>query len=121
MQKAALNLRVLARMRKRASSFAQPVMTEIAANYTCGMRQFCKYGLRMALPAIVLALLAQTSNAQAPANRFRQVVQPYVDAQMFMGSVLVKTGKPFSARAMAWRTWSGAFPILPPLDSTSPP
>ena len=96
-------------MRKRASSFAQPVMTEIAANYTCGMRQFCKYGLRMALPAIVLALLAQTSNAQAPANRFRQVVQPYVDAQMFMGSVLVaKDGKAVFSQSygMADLEWS---------------
>jgi len=28
------------------------------------------------------------SNAQAPPDRLKQVVQPYVDAQMFMGSVL---------------------------------
>jgi CubicO group peptidase (beta-lactamase class C family) len=36
----------------------------------------------------VLAVVPHTSRAQAP-DRFRQVVQPYVDAQMFMGSVLV--------------------------------
>jgi len=40
------------------------------------------------LLTFVVAVLAHTSSAQAP-DRFRQVVQPYVDAQMFMGSVLV--------------------------------
>jgi CubicO group peptidase (beta-lactamase class C family) len=29
------------------------------------------------------------SSAQAPGDRLQRVVQPYVDAQMFMGSVLV--------------------------------
>jgi len=56
------------------------------------------------------ALLAYASSAQAPPDRLKQVVQPYVDAQMFMGSVLVaEDGKVISARAMAWRTWSGVF------------
>src|SRR5690348_11605527 len=42
---------------------------------------------------IVLAALVSTSSAQTP-DRFQQVVQPYADAQMFMGSVLVaKNGK----------------------------
>ena len=40
----------------------------------------------------VVAVLAHTSSAQAP-DRFRKVVQPYVDAQMFMGSVLVAKNK----------------------------
>jgi CubicO group peptidase (beta-lactamase class C family) len=49
--------------------------------------------LRGVLLTISVAVLARTSSAQAPA-RFQQVVQPYVDAQMFMGSVLVgKNGK----------------------------
>jgi len=49
---------------------------------------------RGVLPAIVLALFAGASSAQAPAYRMQQVVQPYVDAQMFMGSVLVaESGK----------------------------
>jgi CubicO group peptidase (beta-lactamase class C family) len=49
--------------------------------------------LRGVLLTISIAVLARTSSAQAPA-RFQQVVQPYVDAQMFMGSVLVgKNGK----------------------------
>ncbi len=48
---------------------------------------------RRVLLTIAIAVLAHTSSAQAP-GRFQQVVQPYVDAQMFMGSVLVaKNGK----------------------------
>lgn len=38
--------------------------------------------------AIAIAALAHTSPAQTP-DRFQQVVQPYIDAQMFMGSALV--------------------------------
>jgi CubicO group peptidase (beta-lactamase class C family) len=51
--------------------------------------RFCR---RIVL-TIVLAALVSTSSAQTP-DRFQQVVQPYADAQMFMGSVLVaKNGK----------------------------
>lgn len=46
-------------------------------------RAFCR-----ALLTIVLAILAHTSHAQERLGRFQQAVQPYVDAQMFMGSVL---------------------------------
>jgi CubicO group peptidase (beta-lactamase class C family) len=49
---------------------------------------------RRALPTIVLAVLAHTSSAQTLADRLQQVVQPYVDTHMFMGSVLLaKDGK----------------------------
>ncbi|MGC2745345.1 MAG: serine hydrolase domain-containing protein, partial [Candidatus Angelobacter sp.] len=68
-----------------------------------------KRTLRTALPTIVLALLAQASIAQAPFDRFQQVVQPYVDAQMFMGSVLVaKDGKAVFSKSygMADLEWS---------------
>jgi CubicO group peptidase (beta-lactamase class C family) len=44
--------------------------------------------LTCALPAIILALFARAS-AQTPADQMQRAVQPYVDAQMFMGSVLV--------------------------------
>jgi CubicO group peptidase (beta-lactamase class C family) len=65
----------------------------IFAKYNCPMMRLPKRAFRGALPAIVLTILAQASSAQAP-DRFQQVVQPYVDAQMFMGSVLVaKDGK----------------------------
>src|SRR6476646_6386642 len=48
---------------------------------------------RGVLLTVAVAALAYTSSAQAP-DRFQQVVQPYADAQMFMGSVLVaKNGK----------------------------
>ncbi|HEV8183622.1 MAG TPA: serine hydrolase domain-containing protein, partial [Candidatus Angelobacter sp.] len=48
---------------------------------------------RGVLLTIAIAALAYTSSAQSP-DHFQQVVQPYVDAQMFMGSVLVaKSGK----------------------------
>jgi CubicO group peptidase (beta-lactamase class C family) len=41
-----------------------------------------------------VAALAHTSSAQAPRDRFQQALKPYVDAQMFMGNVLVaKNGK----------------------------
>jgi CubicO group peptidase (beta-lactamase class C family) len=43
----------------------------------------------MALAMIVLAGFAQEARAQAPAQAFQKVMQPYVDARTFMGSVLV--------------------------------
>jgi CubicO group peptidase (beta-lactamase class C family) len=64
---------------------------------------------RRALPTIVLAVLAHAASAQAPADRLQQVVQPYVDANMFMGSVLVaKDGKVVFSKSygMADLEWS---------------
>jgi CubicO group peptidase (beta-lactamase class C family) len=40
----------------------------------------------------MLAILAGLCHAQALSDRLQQVVQPYVDAQMFMGNVLVARG-----------------------------
>lgn len=49
---------------------------------------------RLALSAVFLVLLPNPSTSQTLADRMQQVVQPYVDAQMFMGSVLAaKDGK----------------------------
>jgi CubicO group peptidase (beta-lactamase class C family) len=81
----------------------------IFANYNCRMTRLPKGAFRRALPTIVLAILAQASSAQAPADHFQQVVQPYVDAQMFMGSVLVaKDGKAVFSKSygMADLEWS---------------
>jgi hypothetical protein len=50
--------------------------------YNRRMTRLAKHTSRTVLPAIVLAVLAHASSAQAPPNRFKQVVQPYVDAQM---------------------------------------
>lgn len=61
--------------------------------YNGRMTRLPKRFLRGILLTIAIAALAQTSSAQTP-DRFRRVLQPYVDAQMFMGSVLVaKNGK----------------------------
>jgi CubicO group peptidase (beta-lactamase class C family) len=64
---------------------------------------------RTLLPAIALAVLAHSSSAQAPSIRFQRVVQPYIDAQMFMGSVLVaENGKIIFSKSygMADLEWS---------------
>ena len=64
---------------------------------------------RVLLLAIAFAVLAHSSSAQAPGLRFQRVVQPYVDAQMFMGSVLVaKDGKIIFSKSygMADLEWS---------------
>lgn len=61
------------------------------------------------LPTILLAILVNPCYAQTRVEPFDQVVQPYVDAQMFMGSVLVaKEGKPVFNRGygMADLEWS---------------
>jgi CubicO group peptidase (beta-lactamase class C family) len=61
--------------------------------YTCLMIPPPKGSFRRVVLTIVLAVLGIPSSAQTP-DSFHQVVQPYVDAQMFMGSVLVaKNGK----------------------------
>src|ERR1043165_4595330 len=65
--------------------------------------------LRMALAMGVLAGFAQEASAQAPAQAFQKVMQPYVDAKMFMGSVLVASkGKTLfnNAYGMADLEWS---------------
>jgi CubicO group peptidase (beta-lactamase class C family) len=63
----------------------------------------------MALSLVVLAGFAQEASAQAPAQAFQKVMQPYVDAKMFMGSVLVASkGKTIfnNAYGMADLEWS---------------
>ena len=77
--------------------------------YNRRMVRLPKQTFRRALPAIVIAVLAYASSAQPPPDRFKQVVQPYVDAQMFMGSVLVaKNGEVIFSKSygMADLEWS---------------
>jgi CubicO group peptidase (beta-lactamase class C family) len=60
------------------------------------MTQLPKPLFRTLFLAIAFAILAHSSSPQSPRDRDRsqRIVQPYVDAQMFMGSVLVaKDGK----------------------------
>src|SRR5207302_318552 len=55
---------------------------------------------RLALVAVVLVLSLRPSTAQTIADRMQRVVQPYVDAQMFMGSILAaKDGKVIFSRS----------------------
>ena len=73
-------------------------------------RQFvARKSLRLALAMVVLAGLAQGANAQAPPQDFQKLMQPYVDARMFMGSVLVASkGKTIFSNSygMADLEWS---------------
>lgn len=63
-------------------------------SYNCQMARLLKGILRRVIPTVVIAVLAHESSAQVPAERFQELVQPYVDAQMFSGSALVaKNGK----------------------------
>ena len=64
---------------------------------------------RLSLMAVVLALSLRPSTAQTIADRMQRVVQPYVDAQMFMGSILAaKDGKVIFSRSygMADLEWN---------------
>ena len=64
---------------------------------------------RLALIAVVLALSLRPSTAQTIADSMQRVVQPYVDAQMFMGSILAaKDGKVIFSRSygMADLEWN---------------
>jgi CubicO group peptidase (beta-lactamase class C family) len=73
------------------------------------MKRLPKRAFRILLPAIALVILAHTSSAQAPSDPLQQVVKPYVDAQMFMGNVLVaKNGKVIFSKSygMADLEWS---------------
>ncbi len=65
--------------------------------------------IRVALSIVVLAVFAQEATAQASTQAFQKVMQPYVDARTFMGSVLVaKKGKTIFSNSygMADLEWS---------------
>jgi CubicO group peptidase (beta-lactamase class C family) len=84
------------------------LFVDLTCMYHRRMTRSPKRLFRTLSPAIALAVLAYASNAQAP-DRLKQVVQPYVDAQMFMGRVLVaKNGKVIFSKSygMADLEWS---------------
>ena len=73
------------------------------------MRRLAKWPFRTLLTAFALAVLSQPSHPQAMSGRLEQVVKPYADAQMFMGSVMVaKNGAVLCSKSygMADLEWS---------------
>src|SRR5437868_3542308 len=72
----------------------------------------CQYSAFSGLPKrdiraefwlIALALLISTCSAQTTAERMDKLVKPYIDAQMFMGSVLVaQHGKVLFSKSYGW-------------------
>ncbi len=62
-----------------------------------------KWNSQLAVLTIASVSLAVLCSAQTPVERLQQVVQPYVDAQMFMGSVLVaQQGKVLFSKSYGW-------------------
>jgi CubicO group peptidase (beta-lactamase class C family) len=73
-----------------------------------------KLSVRLAVLAMVSALLAGVSSGQALGERLQQVVQPYVDAQLFMGSVLVaENGKVLLDKGYGWADLEWNIPNTP--------
>jgi CubicO group peptidase (beta-lactamase class C family) len=63
---------------------------------------------------IAFAFLAGVAAAQAPVERMQQVMQPYVDAQVFMGSVLVaQNGKVLFDKSYGWADMEWSIPNSP--------
>ena len=62
-----------------------------------------KRNSQLAVLTITSVSLAVLCSAQTPGERLQQVVQPYVNAQMFMGSVLVaQKGKVLFSKGYGW-------------------
>src|ERR1043166_822858 len=79
-----------------------------------GRQSVASKPLRMALAIVVLAGFAQEASAQASAQAFQKVMQPYVDAKMFMGSVLVAgKGKTIFNNAYGMADLEGTIPNSP--------
>jgi CubicO group peptidase (beta-lactamase class C family) len=57
---------------------------------------------RLEVMASVFAFLAGVCNAQAPVERMQQVVQPYADAQLFMGVLVAQNSKVLFSKSYGW-------------------
>jgi len=69
---------------------------------------------QLAVLTIAFVSLAVLCSAQAPIGRLQHVVQPYVDAQMFMGSVLVaQKGKVLFSKGYGWADLEWNIPNSP--------
>ena len=82
------------------------------------MTRLPKRLFRTLLLATALAVVGHSSSAQAPGDRLQRVVQPYVDVQMFMGSVLVAEdgkiifSKSYGMAALEWNVPNSPNSIL---------
>jgi CubicO group peptidase (beta-lactamase class C family) len=73
-----------------------------------------KWNSRLAVLAMGFAFSAGVCSAQATVERLQAVVQPYVDAQLFMGSVLVaQKGKVLFSRGYGWADAEWSIPNSP--------
>jgi CubicO group peptidase (beta-lactamase class C family) len=73
-----------------------------------------KWNFRLAVLAMGSAFSAGVCSAQANVERLQAVVQPYVDSQMFMGSVLVaQKGKVLFSKGYGWADMEWNIPNSP--------
>ena len=73
-----------------------------------------KWNSTLAVLAMGFAFSAGVCSAQATVERLQPVVQPYVDAQMFMGSVLVaQKGKVLFSKGYGWADMEWNIPNSP--------
>lgn len=73
-----------------------------------------KHNFPLAELALAFAFVTGACHAQVPVDRLEQVVQPYVDAQVFMGSVLVaQNGKPLFNKGYGWADMEWNIPNSP--------
>ena len=64
--------------------------------------------------ALAFAFVTGACSAQMPVDRLERIVQPYVDAQVFMGSVLVaQNGKPLFNKGYGWADMEWNIPNSP--------
>jgi len=73
-----------------------------------------KRNIRLAVLTAAFACWAAICGAQTAAERMQQVVQPYADAQVFMGSVLVaQNGKVLFSKSYGWADMEWNIPNSP--------
>jgi CubicO group peptidase (beta-lactamase class C family) len=89
-------------------------LTVIGSLKTKGGVMNTKRNIRLVVLTVAFASLAGVCGAQTLPERLQQVVQPYIDAQVFMGSVLVaKNGKVLFSKGYGWADMEWNIPNSP--------